>query len=100
MGLKVAPDEAQATIMDILSGIDVDTYINDIRIFSNNFENHLKILRKVLKRLEENGLKVNPLKCKWTVKETNFLGSWLTPDGVQPWKKKVDAVLKMQAPKI
>jgi len=98
MGLKPAPDIAQYYISKTLEGLDVEKYIDDVGIFSNTYEEHMETITAVVQRLQAAGFKINPLKCEWCVQETDFLGHWLTPHGVKPWKKKIDAVLKMQRP--
>eukprot|EP00957_Ditylum_brightwellii_P010953 829767-Ditylum_brightwellii.AAC.1 len=48
MGFKIAPDEAQAVVEEVLTGLDVEVYIDDIGIFSTNNEEHMELIRKVL----------------------------------------------------
>ena len=57
-------------------------------------EGHDELVEEVLKRLEENDLFVKPEKCKWKVREVEFLGVVIGPRGVEMQKKKVEGVLK------
>jgi len=99
MGVSQSPDIAQQIMEEVLRDIDgVECFIDDVAIFSNNWEDHKKVVKEVLDRLQTAGFTINPRKCEWAVQETDFLGHWLTPTGVKPWQKKVDAILKMEAP--
>ena len=83
----------------IIGDLDIDPYLDDLGIWTKgSFNEHLLIVDKVLERLAESGMKCNPLKCRWGVEEAVFLGHHMTPIGVKPMRKKIDAVLKMGAP--
>ena len=54
---------------------------------------------KVIRRLEENDLFVKLEKCKWKVREVEFLGVVIGPKGIKMQKEKVEGVLNWLAPR-
>jgi len=57
------------------------------------------LVEEVLKRLEENDLFVKPEKCKWKVREVEFLGVVIGPKEVEMQREKVKEVLNWPAPR-
>jgi hypothetical protein len=99
VGVNQAPDIVQEGMEKSLKGIeDLEVYIDDSGHFSVKWDQHMSALDQVCWRLEEKGFTVNPLKCKFGVKELDFLGHWLMLNGVKPLQKKVQGMLDMQPP--
>jgi hypothetical protein len=77
----------------------VRAYIDDLLILSKgDWSNHLDKLEAVLQRIEDSGLKVNAKKSFFGQSELEYLGYWITPTGIQPIPKKVQAILNIQPP--
>jgi hypothetical protein len=57
MGLKCSPDFAQEVMENIFRDItDAEKFIDDIGAFSRSWDDHLKSLRIILTKLQENDL--------------------------------------------
>jgi hypothetical protein len=70
----------QAAMEYLLSDIkDAGIYIDDVDAFSSNWVHHVNLLASILQQLCECGFTINPLKCESAVRETDWLGYWLTP---------------------
>jgi len=100
MGCCQSTDFAQEVMESVLQDIqDIEACLDDVGVFNKDWASHLKVLEVVLTRLEANNFVINPLKCEWGAQETDFLGHWMTPTATQPWKKKVEAILRLDAPR-
>jgi len=52
----------------------VRVYMDDLLIGSSSPEEHLGLVREVLRRMEEVGLQTNPAKAQWCQQEVKYLG--------------------------
>jgi len=84
---------------DLINQGDTATFINDILVATDTEEGHDKLVEEVLKRLEKNDLFVKPEKCKWKVREVEFLGVIISPKGVEMQKEKIEGVLNWPVPR-
>ena len=102
MGIATSPDIFQKAMNDICGDLDyVLVYLDDILVLSNqedSFEDHLAKLQEVLKRLHNVGLKVNLHKTELCQTTLDYLGYTLTPNGIKPQSKKVEAIRRMLPP--
>ena len=72
--------------------IFVITYLNDILIFSKDYEEHVEHVREVLKKIRNAKLQLKLKKCEFHVQETKLLGHWITTSGIQIDKHKIKAI--------
>ena len=74
-------------------------YLDDLLIISKgSLEDHFSHIEQVLTRLSEAGLKVNVSKSSFCQTELEYLGYWITRQGIQPITKKIEAILKIATP--
>jgi hypothetical protein len=101
MGLCNAP----ATFMHLMNsllreGLDkfVLAFLDDIFIYSQTEEEHLRHIEQVLLKLREHKLYLKPSKCEWMKSEVEFLGHRIGREGLSVDPQKVDAVKQWPAP--
>lgn len=100
-GLSNAPAVFQNFVNDIFRpflGRFMIVYIDDILIFSADWESHVSHTRQVLEVLRKNLLFVKGEKCTFGVQEVAFLGYILTPFSFKMDPAKVQAILDWVRP--
>jgi hypothetical protein len=78
----------------------VKTYLDDLLILTNtSFKINLLKLEVVLARLSISGMRLNISKSKFYAEQIEYLGYWITRQGIQPIHNKVEmnAILNIKA---
>ncbi|GFX61689.1 retrovirus-related Pol polyprotein from transposon 17.6 [Trichonephila clavipes] len=100
-GLCNAPATFERLMETVLKGLTFEAcliYLDDVIIGGRTFEEHLQNIRKVLSKLSDANLKLNPSKCKFFQKEVNYLGHIISAEGVRTDHEKVSAVKNWKRP--
>ena len=99
-GVQNAPAVFQALMTKLFSECNLfcSSYMDDVVIFSKNWEDHKHHVREVLKRLKEAGLTANPAKCYWGGTKMEFLGHLVRDGNMSILSKRVEAVANYSKP--
>ena len=76
----------------------VTIYIDDVLVRSNDESSMVDHIERFLKALTKHNLKISPSKSEIGAQEISFLGHAISPRGVTPDSKKVDALRKLPMP--
>ncbi|GFX03086.1 retrovirus-related Pol polyprotein from transposon 297 [Trichonephila clavipes] len=100
-GLKNAPYFFSKLMAELLNGLEdfVVPYLDDIAIFSDTWESHIKHMETVLQRIKRVKLTIKPSKCKFAQQNVKFLGHIVGQGFRTPSEIKVQAVLEFPTPR-
>jgi hypothetical protein len=74
-------------------------YLDDILIFSETWEEHLRHIRWTLEKLRENSLYAKLKKCEWGSQEVEYLGHIIRPGEVAMDPKKIKSIIDWPTPR-
>ncbi|UYV80016.1 hypothetical protein LAZ67_18001431, partial [Cordylochernes scorpioides] len=95
-GITSAPEIFQRKMTQLLGNIEgVVCFMDDIVVYGSSLEEHNERVRQVLKKIQEEGMTLNPEKCQFGVKTVKFLGHTVSSEGLFIDEEKLDAITKM-----
>ena len=100
-GLCNAGASYQRMIDITLAGLPSDrvlAYMDDIVVFSTNFQEHLLNLEQVFERLQSSGISLKLSKCVFASKKVDFLGFELSNEGIKPQARLTEAIDQFKRP--
>ncbi len=100
--LKNAPACFQCYMDKVLRGVPkakAECYIDDLLLKSETFEEHLVMVKRILRKLSDAGLMVCLDKCHFLRKSVNYPGYIISEQGLLPGDRKVSAIHNFPTPK-
>ena len=86
----------------VLCGLTYETclvYLDDIIVFSRDFDSHMERLQEIFRRLRAANLKLHVKKCCLFQRRVDFLGHVLTESGIEVQPEKIKAVQNWPTPR-
>ncbi|KAL0303753.1 UNVERIFIED_CONTAM: hypothetical protein Sradi_6243400 [Sesamum radiatum] len=82
-----------------LIGKTMEVYVDDILVKIKEEAGHLTYLRAAFEVMRRYGMKLNPAKCTFRVKEGKFLGYMVSEKGIEANPKQIKAIMQMGSPR-
>jgi hypothetical protein len=74
--------------------------LDDLLVLTNSSsQDHLLKLEMILARPSTAGMRIKIFKYKFIAEKIEYLGYWITRQGIQPIRNKVEKILNINAPK-
>ena len=99
-GMRNAASTFQRLMSKIINNIKgCVVYLDDLVIFSDTWEEHLDILRKILQAINDAGLVINLRKCEFCKARVTYLGHQIGLGTICPKESNIEAILEFPVPK-
>ena len=101
-GLTNAPATFQAYINNALRPFlnrFCTAYLDDILIYSENEEQHIKHVKQILEALTKAGLQTKPQKCEFLTNNVAYLGFIITTEGLRMDPAVITTIIEWPIPK-
>jgi len=100
-GLTNAPATFQAYINNALRlflNRFCTAYLDDILIYSENEEQHIKHVKQILEALTKAGLQIKPQKCEFYTNNVAYLGFIITTEGLRMDPAEITTIIEWPIP--
>ena len=98
-GLTQVAAYFQTLVNQVLEGINFAFgYLDDILFFSPNMEQHLVHIRVLFECLRAEDLKLTKRKCSFLKAHVQYLGHYISGQGLEPVPERLEALVKMPPP--
>jgi hypothetical protein len=81
------------------SGKFIVVYLDDVTVFSQSDDEHLRHLRRVFEKCRRFGISLNPKKCLFGLEEGKLLGHIISKEGIRIDPSRIEAILKIEHPR-
>jgi hypothetical protein len=100
-GPASGPAQFQQRLSEVLGDLDghgVASYIDDMGLNAQSFEEFVTNLETMLQRLDNYDVRLNGAKCEFNTKALTFLGHRVTSEGVEHTPERISAIQAMSVP--